>query len=445
MRRVKEYFHWLLVIAPLLSILIAFFLDVEEKVIEFILIPASVLINLLIVWLKSSFNANEEQNLIRTFLTDDLSPNKFGKPLAFQTKLVIVEDEVNHGSFIKGLDRQFKSKTESKERNLILVPFACDASGQDKQIRKLHPKIEGAHAVVIVRTKEMEQKPWMYKAIDSWAYERSDVPILFTELGETDRLSSIPDKYFSIPDDPKSLPWRLLQRANERGFAWRTVAGFNRLIATNCIILVVMGFSIGHFLITHKEAEKKGIIREMFNGMAQETKYQYIGNIAPKEGNKERSTLSKDDLEVSYWIKNQGKIRQIAATENRRTHKQFDHNKQSAIGCGFVLGNHVTEWSNGYPKVDNRYPIKIWNAKDEILNDPEAEYFDEDNRKMTSIVCISYHEENPEQTVGICIFTESGKNIFGKDYRDFLRKRARDFFYHVRPLLERKELIPLVQ
>ena len=32
---------------------------------------------------------------------------------------------------------------------------------------------------VVVRSDKLDEKGWVYKAVESWAYEHSDIPILF--------------------------------------------------------------------------------------------------------------------------------------------------------------------------------------------------------------------------------------------------------------------------
>jgi len=464
MKHIKEYFHWLFVVAPLVSTIIAIFWGTDERIVEFIIIPAAVVLNFLIIGLKSYLDANDEQSLIRSFLTDDLLPNKSGRPLEFQAKIVMIEDEASGGSFIKNLAQQFKSKTESKERNLILIPFSCGTSNIESQKRKLINKLEGANAVVVIRTKELEEKSWVYDAIDSWAYERSDVPILFTEIDERDGKSSIPDRYFSIPVDSKSLPWRLLQRANERGYEWRSVASFNRLIATNFIILLVMSFCISHFLISHhknedadwlqshhnslqnQQKESYKILNEIYDGSNTDNAFREIyDGIArrTKEQFEESIMKSKDHkLVVSYWIRDDNKIRPYGTTDEHSNRTNWDFDKTTVIGCAFSHPLHFVKW-DGKSNPDEPDVIPFNGGK---LKDHGCHFFGRQIQDIKSIVCAAYSspESGNKNTVGICIFTESANNISNYDYHEFLKEKTREFYEFALPLLEKKRIKRLI-
>jgi hypothetical protein len=463
-----------------MSTIIAIFWGVDEKIIEFIIIPAAVLFNFLIIWLKSYFDANAEQSLIRSFLTNDLLPTNLGKPLEFQAKIVIIEDETSHGSFIKSVDKLFKGKNEPATHNLILVPFSCETSNVDAQRARLSKSLEGANAVVVIRTKELEEKSWAYEVVQTWAYARSDVPILFTELDKDSRKSLIPDNYFSIPADTKSLPWRLVQRANERGLVWRNVASFNRLIATNFIILLIMSFSIGHYLISHQQKEDENIIRSQQQETSrlaqslnhslhnqQEGYYDLLGEIyqggsnnaviqklhdgiaqRTKEQFENFIMKSKDDkFVVSYWVRDENKLRQFGTTDKDPNRTDWDFDKTTVIGCAFSNTNHFAIWdaesNSNEPEVISLNGVKLQNHG--------CHFWDRPSQDIRSIVCASYNSSSDSQnksTAGICIFTENPereKNVSKYDYSEFLKEKTKKFYEFAFPYIENNKIVPLVK
>jgi len=137
----------------------------------------------------------------------------------------------------------------------------------------LRQTLEGVNAVVVVWTKELKEKSWVYKTIDSWAFQRSDVPILFALA---DRTIPEPENYLHVPEDSKSLPWRLVQRGNERARDWRGVAGFNRIIVGNALLLLLMASLVAAILIYEQKKARQNTAGDMFHGVTINMKEQFF-------------------------------------------------------------------------------------------------------------------------------------------------------------------------
>lgn len=439
-KHVKQYFHWLLVVAPLVSLGTALLFKFDERPVELVFIFASVLANLGIILRTLRFDKNSEQSFIRTFLYDELDADKSGKPLEFHTQVVVIEDESKNENFLGKLKLLLPSK-ESGE--LILRGLAVGKSAVD-----LPTKLTNARAVLVIRTEELENTSWLYDALESWAFERSDVPILYTYLAPEKRKSKVPNHYRSIPNDPASVPWMLMQRASQRGFDWRRVASFNRLLATNFVILLVVSFLLGFSLITSQQKDEYAALQSVFAGIARQTKVDYQ-KLTPDQRD--------GDFDVSYWFRYKGEfhwlrkpdIYQLIFTEDKPTHMYMTDNKQSCIGCAFAYGSVpgygrvITQWEAGKPDV------VIWNDKDESISDPACKFTVEYGTGPNTVVCGAFNESNtpfdPNLTVGICVFTRGQKLIIGADraYRDFLRNRVNEFYRASYALIKKKELIPL--
>lgn len=432
---VKQYFHWLLIITPLVSIPIALSLGADERITEIVFIIAAVLANTILLIRGSRPDRESEQSMLRIFLRDELMPDKSGQPLDFHTDVFVIEDDDNQDeTFTKSLEEVFPRTGGTQ--GLIIRSFTCGASETESERLRTH--IDGAHAVLVVRTKGLEEKEWIYRELDTFAYKRSDVPILFTHLGEEDRKSKIPDKFRSIPDDPKSLPWRLIKRANDRGFEWRKAASFNRLLGTNAIILLIASLLLGYYLIDRQRRRELGNLRAIFVEMAQQTKDDYQAVTPdPKNG----------DFNVSYWIRYKGQIRQLWSTQQKIVpYMSMTDNKVSDVGCAFAYNTATTQWT-----VRNPNHIDIWDKDGRNIEDPDCKFQDENGEPPRELVCQSFNSTttplDPSVTVGICVVSRAEKELVGTDdqYRRVLYKRTNGFFKSVYPLIKNGSLIPLTE
>lgn len=444
-KRGVKYPSWVFVLPPLLCVAVVLVWPIEESLAGLVVVPVTLVLSILISLHKSKYESSLGQSLFRSLLKDELLPNETGGPLVFDAKVVVIADISEKGSFLRSLEKEFERVDESTERNLTFVQVTCDELDPKKQKASLHCKLEAASAVVVVRTKELEFKNWLYEYIDTWAYQRSEIPIVFTELDPRYRKSQIPERYFSIPPQARSLPWRLLQRAHERGSEWRGVARYNRVAVGACVMIAFTSAFIVIAMLPRQKRERLELVKKHFDYTAVHLKTDYIRLLERGDTDKNVPIPSDSELQVSYWFNFENEARQFASTEDRPKYMPFGFNKSSAIGTAFVLGNSVTEGDVKNIQSDNRIPIRIW--KDDVhVDDPEAFLHQESYRTIKSIVCAS-HTGTPETdrtyTVGVCVFTETDKPIFRNEYRSLLRDAVRKLFQQARPHIERKEITPL--
>lgn len=396
--RAKGVPNWLFFLAPAPALIIAFFAPMHPALVALVALVV-VLGNAFIIWLKSKRESTEDQDFVHSLRKDDLLAPKTGRPLVFQAKVVIVEDESRKSSFFKRIDDDFKGADEPKDSNLILIPFTCHNSSREASERMMRLTLEGANAVVVVWTKELRDKSWVYKTIDSWAYQRSDVPILFALA---DRSIPEPEKYLHVPEDSKSLPWRLMQRGNERARDWRGVAGFNRIVVGNALLLLLVGSLVAAILIYQQKKARQDTAGEMFHGIAVNMKGRFLNaGVVRKIDPEKAAPFGENDFHVSFWFSECGEVRQFASTESGEDYRRFDLNQESAIGAMFVCGTCVNH-------VGQNSPMRIWDIRGNPKTDARAKMYDELNKPRKLVVCATHGPDppDPKSTVGVCIFTD---------------------------------------
>jgi|SRR5215207_2973566 len=434
-KRTKGVANWTFFLAPTLGLGIAFILNMQPAIVAAVVLTV-IVVNGFIIWLKSKRESTEDQNFLHSLLKDDLLPPKTGRPLVFEAKVVIVEDEAHQGSFIKRIDNDFQGADDTKDGNLILIPFTCHDSPREFGERTLRLTLEGANAVVVVWTKGLREKSWVYKTIDSWAFQRSDVPILFALA---DRTIPAPEKYLHVPEDSKSLPWRLVQRGNERARDWWGVAGFNRIVVGNALLILLMASLIAAILIYQQKQARQNTAGDMFRGVAINMKEQFLNTIViRKDDPKKTNHLNRDDFNVSFWFSECGEVRQFASTEESPDYMRFDLSQESAIGSAFSCGTCVSE-------ARRNFPVKIWDIWDDEKADTRAKMYDERNKDRKLVACASHGPDtlDPRATVGICIFTNQDYVTLEEGYRKTLRDRTKDLFERAGPYLANGGIGPL--
>lgn len=275
-QRFPEYSHWVFACGPLIASILATLFKTNTHILEFIFIVLAIIANFIILRKRSKTEENKELSLFDTFLTNNLPPNRSGEELLFNTEVAIIEDE-GRAYFEQKLEKKFQHESKADDENGVLakdeklrfrlVPCASlDKDGIDKDDqeriiadlkRDLKNALSNSEAVVIVRTEELEKDRWVYDAVEEWAKKNSEVPILFVRPKDRKNYKKheIADGYYWIPDDPKSLPWRLLKRAKDRAFAWRTQAGFNRAMVANIFYLSLMFIYLTVFWVVKKQEE----------------------------------------------------------------------------------------------------------------------------------------------------------------------------------------------
>jgi hypothetical protein len=476
----KEIFHLGFAVAPVIASIVATVIGANiHLAIELAFIAVVIVFNFCILWLRSKTEENKELSLFYTFRTNNLRPNQSGDEQAYNVEVAVIESE-DSSYFRDNLQRKFKTELdleklkgllsresklkgqrlggqsvenlvvgEVKDRDLYFKPVyipppqKTDAEELQEELKtKLDVSLKNAAAVVVVRTTELDDKPWVYEAVNAWANQHSDVPILFAK----DPRKSFPkiepaNKFLWIPDDPKSLPWRLLQRAKARSEAWRSQATYNRAMVWNIFYLSLMCIYIGAIWINAKNnqlyTQKSGYDISM----------DAMDEAIETERSFRRYTSVKDDpsLSTSYWFRHRDKPYIFVTTEVPHNTTYFENGFHALISCGYAAyPNHVIEWSiktNQPPAVYDNYDNKDLNSKCEMLKLGTS--------PIKSIVCATYNGtadplKNSNSTVGICIFTENeDNNIFGSDYRKFLRVEVARYHSKYIGLIEQNKMISL--
>ena len=441
-RNLKRSSSWPLSVAPTLAvILVIIWGTADPLVVGLAIIPSVILVNSLWAWRKSRRDSGKDQSLIFSLLRDKLLPSKHGGPLMFEVKMVIIEDQAQQGEFVKSVERQFKQSCDSKE--LILVPFTLDSSESVTQKEVLHSRLEGAAAVVVVWTSFVEHSDWLFALINDWGHQQSDVPILFTDPADPTQKGSLPKNFYTIPRDSKSLPWRLMQRANERGHEWRGAANFNGVMVANASVIFLMVAILGGILLFRQKNTTETVSRELFNLMSSDTKDAFLRDYTGKTENGSPTAPSNNDIDISYWFIYEGIAQQFAATEVRDEHQTWRLDKNTAIGTAFRWGNHLaTGRISDSSKKGERIPLQIWDNQDTEVVDPDAALLVERDRTIMVLSCVSYHRIQ-NYMIGICVFSENGNIYFKEGYRKFLRDKAKQLYERTSPHIANHNIAPL--
>jgi hypothetical protein len=442
MKLIKEYLAEIGVVTGAIAILTAKWLKVDERTLSAIYILIIIFTVLLFTFVISQFNKIRGQNVLLNFVRGNLSPNRSRKYLEFEAKLVIVEDVK-----AERLHEVYKKQFEEVSK-LEVKGFLCDSSGDiEQQTDALKDTLEGAKAVIIVRTKELEQNFlvkkredffWVYETIHSWAKQNSHAPCLVIhkitkdeekELIKLRKLSPIPETFFLIIDNKPSLPWKLMQRANERAEAWKYLASFARTVVFCLFVLFIASFIIGCVWLHTQRGEYKGLFRGAYDVIAAQTRDEF-NNLNMTNGKD-----GKDDkLNVSYWFYNHecfyGKIEQLGTTHKETEENTYEATEKSIIGCGYVHPDSWVMWDHNKAKPE----IRLFNGN--LPPSHDCGYGELKETKIKSIVCATHSGSDPktyEYTVGICIFTENERNdIFSEAALDYLKKKTTELHYSIK-------------
>lgn len=460
MKSTQTHIDELIILLSPLLIVLAHFLRVKKEIIEFVIIPTAVLLNLFL-FLRSNYKSDDQEiRLFETFLTGEFCPIRLGGPLLLSAEILVIEAEFYKEAFCKSLEKEFPVGVANRE--LIFKPFKWNEFKEKDQRYGLRGLLRNAKAVIVVRTKELEENAWVYAEVEAWANKRPEAPCLYVkEIDDADCKSELPKNYYWMANDPKATPWQLLQRTKARGSAWRSQADFNRMMARHIGILLSVSMTIGLFVwfqqrdelqttrmlsdatLKTEQGQSKSSLEKKEQEYRRKLKELYLA-VRTKEDFENLTQTNEDPkLNVSYWFRHAGKIKQVITTENAAFHKSFDDDRGSAIGCGFFYGDMITEWDE---KKDPS-KVSIFGIDNSEKSDPECKMKPEDDRKITSIVCDSYNQQTkiPEYTVGVCVFTETPtSNIFKNRYRQLLRDKAKDFYEYAVPLIKSDELRPFV-
>lgn len=481
---IKETSHWVFAIAPIIASILATLFGKDTHVLEFTFIVLAILVNFFILWLKSRTEENKELSLYYTFWTNNLPPNRTGDEQRYKVEIAVIEAKES-AYFRDNLKRKFKTEPKLKNPNLVEVrdshlyfrlldvrPPTKDKMEEVETAFKadLDDDLENATAVVVVRTSELDGKPWVYKAVDSWAYEHSDVPILVAKNPSKEYPENeIADRYLQIPDDPNSLPWRLLQRARDRALAWRSQASFNRAMVTNIFFLSLMCIWIGSFWIKslniniqNKTSEYDTAIQNekrksdtMIQNKVDEyaTAIEGMYEVVETKEFFKRNYIKNEDfingedakLDISYWFRHNGNPYIFVTTEKGDTQKWYENDKSSIIGCGFFDPSKVVECKGDCKNPAN---TRVYDFDGNEKIDHGCTMRPRDDEPISSIVCVAYQPSgnlSREATVGICAFTGGRKPILIDGYREYLRQRADVFYQRFGKRIADKKVTPLAE
>jgi hypothetical protein len=477
--RTLEIIHIGYAVAPGIAILLAtIFRKDIHLYIELGFIVIVIVVNFYILLKPKTEESKDEKglSLFYTFLFNAIKPVKISTEQKYEVKIAIVEDE-NKAYFKERLDKQFHKETDASKRHSVIdapddklvfesIKFdPHETEDIESEVSKFLTDhklaLDRATAVVVVRTDEPERKDeseknsdelekyWVYQAVDSWAYQHSEVPILFAKDKSKEYTHhEIADNYLRIPDDPKSLPWRLLQRARQRGKAWRIQAGYNRAMVWNIFYLSLMCIYIGVIWIVAQRNEFNTAYRGLSH--AKETRRLF-----------ERDVLKRydDKLHVSYWFKHKdllshkGQPTVFVTTEELDTTNAFDTSNESLIGCGFSTPNIIVECKEG---CNDKTPKKadVFDIGANPKLDTTCHMSPRPEEPIYSIACITYKPSGlgDEYTVGICIFTGDkdrsildGDEEHRKSVRNFLWARVDKFYKDFRESIHNGTVTPLAE
>lgn len=501
---VIENFHLGFAVAPAIAAILATIVGFGKTVhlgIELSFVIAVIIINFIILWLKSKTDEGKELSLFYTFRTNKLLPVQSGKKESYKVEIAVIEDkdksyfreslqdnfkkEVSFEEFSKYLltlpkfknlnldEQEFRNHIlrEIKDRNLYFNPIEIDNSkNYTEESKWVNDKLEKVTAVVVVRTSELEEKSDIYDAVNIWAFQNqnSEVPILFAKNPNLTfaNENKTAGKFIPIPDDPNSLPWRLLKRAKERGRSWRIQAKYNRAMVWNIFYLALMCVYIGAIWIVSQDVKLNEKTRQFEATITEKTRQleaarDGVNDAIISEKQFRKFTQIKDDekLNVSYWFWNNGLPTLFATTENPHQTFTLPNTKEYMIGCGFKFPNHVVEWRIGQEKDINTSNVMVYDNYDRPIENHGCKMGLLPTNKAKTIICATFNGKNSKEddanTVGICVFTENESNKDFKDfvneqtapikYRDFLRQRVQDYYEKYSTLIESKAIIPLEQ
>lgn len=488
LENVIENFHLGFAVAPVIAAILATIVGFGKDIhlyIELSFVIAVIFINFVVLYLKSKTDESKELSLFYTFRTNKLLPVRSGKRESYKVEIAVIEDK-KRSYFRENLQDNFKREIsfedfkeylstlprfkelrlnehelrkflvkEIKDRNLYFNPIEIDASkNYTEEFRWLLDKLEKVTAVVVVRTSELEEKSDIYDAVNLWALQNqnSEIPILFAKNPDSEfpQVNKIAENFIPIPDEPRSLPWRLLKRAKERGRAWRIQAKYNRAMVWNIFYLALMCVYIGAIWIITQSGQYETTKQGMTDASITEKQFRKFTDIKDDE-----------NLNVSYWFQDNGLPTLFATTEKPHSTFTLPNAKENIIGCGFKFPNHVVEWRigehNNETNIDTSN-VLVYNNYDKSIQGHECKMTLLETNKAKSIICATFNGKNsvPDDpnTVGICVFTENELNKNFKDletndskikYRDFLRQKVEEYYSQYIGLILSKKAIPLAK
>lgn len=450
MKFVKANLALITSFAGALSVLIAIALRVDEKIVNSIMLLAAFVLIPLAAALMSRWARDRGQSQFYTLRTNNLLPNKTKKFLGLKANIAVVGDQT-----CKGMFEDLRAHLNEVDKDLQLSQFVF-AEGVDKDLQrgKLSDVLSGSSSVILVRTTILEKEDWIYEAVDQWAFQNSNVPIVVIDkLEQTPfpmELKKITEKFYFIPDHQTSLSWRLLKRANGRSLSWRNQATFNRSITFATMILVLTLVLAGFVTDYLRRREMYTLMRTSYKQEAEHIKedYQILLRklIDDKQTTEDQKPLYQrliDDKELhfSYWLTYDGTFYPLASTDLRSSYTPWEENKMSIVGCVLRKPNRYVLWDDtmSQPKV-------ITYNGEAPGEDPFCGYGGQVRRRIYSMACASWSAvpQDANHTVGVCAYTETETGVANitNGPTEFLKKHSREFYGTILPLIEEGKFIP---
>ena len=494
----KETFHLVFAVAPAFGAIISTLIGREllDLFIEVGLVSVVVFINFALLLLSArAAKKTKELSPFFTFWWNKLLPNRSGDRQEYDVRVAVIEERSEH-RFSSALKRKFKREfgveklkallsQEHRLKNPILKEQKLDelivnvsdadlffkpvfppkgGESNDETIvadskRYLDNKLDKSTAVVLVRTQETDKTPSLYKALSNWGYEHSERPILFAQ-DENKKFSEDDDakSFLWIPDDPKGLPWSLLQRALTRAKAWRTQATYNRSMVWNIFYISLLCTYIG--VIWAKQTSKAlATVRAQQQQQKIQSDQDRQRETTTEKANRDLVTEAYDEalfterslrpqislpadltFAVSYWYRIDGQPNILVTTEIPRTTQFLKSDTDTVIGCTFENRNVLVEGSVKSGENDQMTVVGYSDYK-QVAVDCRVGKFE--HVPIKNITCVSRDDSSDRsRTVGICAFTQNEKNsIFKEKVRDLLWTRVKDFHTRfINRIQNRKEL-----
>jgi hypothetical protein len=341
------------------------------------------------------------------------------------------------------------------DEDLQISQFIFD-EGIDKDLQRgdLSDVLSGSSSVILVRTTILEKEDWIYEAVDQWAFQNSNVPIVVIDRLERTpipmELKKITEKFYFNTDQQTSLSWRLLKRANGRSLSWRNQATFNRLITLAAVILILTLLGAGYVIDYLQRMEMYILMRTSNKQVAEHTKEDYhillrklLDDKQTTEEQKPpyQSLIEDKELHFSYWLTYNGTFYPLASTDPRSSYTPWEENKMSIVGCVLRKPNRFVLWdaTMSQPKV-------ITYNGDAPEEDPFCGYGAQGRRKIHSMACASWSAvpQDANHTVGVCAYTETETTVANvtKGPTEFLKKQSREFYETISPFIKEGKFIP---
>jgi hypothetical protein len=463
MKFLKENLTVIAAIATSVSVLGAVLLAVNQTTLYSIIVLIICLLTPIAAAFRSRLDADREQSLLLTLLTDNLLPNKEKKYLGVKANIAIIGDES-----CKEMFNCFRADLRQVDDDLNVSEFIfSEAADEARQRGDLADVLSGSDAVILVKTSTLDGAGWIYEAVDKWAFQNSNVPIVvidkteavkkqFTKQG--DQLSTIPEKFYFVPDHRPSLSWRLLKRANGRSLSWRNQATFNRSVTLAMLILVLTLLAAGYLHDYLQKREMYVSMQAAYKRVAEHTKADYRAFlqklINDQQTSQEQKVLMQkvvDDasMNLSYWVSFNGTFYPLATTDPRSSYTHWHKDEKSIVGCVLRKPNRLVLWD----ATMERPTVTAYNGEKSQEDDPYCGYGSQGKRKLYSMACASwsYVPADADRTVGVCLFTEAPANVaeapaniahVNKVPTRFLYDLSRDFYEATSPFTENRRFSP---